>query len=73
MMFWLGTEELQKAKEESRNLDAELKKHRDKVLMLKEATKQQIDEMESRLEESNKQHVRDWDTVSEIGFAEIKQ
>ena len=57
LYMYPGSEELQKARDESQVLDAELKKHRDKVLMLKNTTKLQIDELEANLEQAKNQHV----------------
>ena len=54
---FLGSEELKKAKEETKTLDEELKKHRDKVLMLKNSTKTQISDLESVLQETKEQLV----------------
>lgn len=53
-----GNDKLQKAKEESRTLDEELKKHRDKVLTLKNNTKKQIADMEADLEDTKQKLVR---------------
>ena len=49
---------MKKAKEETQSLDAELKKHRDKVISLRESTKKEILDLESNLEEARMQIVR---------------